>query len=123
MVTREAPIHDRVKQAMVDATELDTALLYRSLRNTARVFKNAVAEQVLEIESREGPTDFDDIAPLVKGTRGRELFESGNLHHGIWSAGMVIGLIDDIPTCEELIARIVAEAEQIISQRLTGLLR
>ncbi|MCP5349132.1 MAG: nitronate monooxygenase family protein [Gammaproteobacteria bacterium] len=122
MVTREAPIHENVKQAMVDATELDTALLYRTLRNTARVFRNSVASQVLEIEGRQGPTDFDEIAPLVKGTRGRELFESGHLEHGIWSAGMVIGLIDDIPSCEELITRIVAEAEQIISQRLKGMI-
>jgi NAD(P)H-dependent flavin oxidoreductase YrpB (nitropropane dioxygenase family) len=122
MVTREAPIHEKVKQAMVEATELDTALLYRTLRNTARVFKNTVAEKVLEIEEREGPTDFDEIAPLVKGTRGKELFERGDLEHGIWSAGMVIGLIDDIPTCEELLARIVAEAEQIIAERLNGLL-
>ncbi len=123
MVTREAPVHEKVKQAMVDATELDTALLYRTLKNTARVFRNTVAERVLEIESREGSTDFDEIAPLVKGSRGRELFENGNLEHGIWSAGMVIGLIDDIPTCEELVTRIVSEAEQIISDRLTGLLR
>jgi nitronate monooxygenase len=122
MVTKEAPIHEKVKQAMVEATELDTALLYRTLRNTARVFKNAVAEKVLEIEEREGPTDFDEIAPLVKGTRGQELFERGDLEHGIWSAGMVIGLIDDIPSCEELVARIVGEAEQIIAERLSGLL-
>lgn len=122
MVTREAPIHEKVKQAMVEAAELDTALLYRTLKNTARVFKNSVAEQVLAIESREGPTSFDDIAPLVKGTRGRELFEQGDLEHGIWSAGMVIGLIDDIPTCKELVERIVSEAEQIINGRLNGLL-
>ena len=122
MVTREAPIHDNVKRAMVEASELDTALLYRTLRNTARVFKNTVAEKVLEIEEREGPTDFDEIAPLVKGTRGLELFERGDLEHGIWSAGMVVGLIDDIPTCQELVERIVAEAEQIISERLNSLL-
>ena len=122
MVTQEAPIHSKVKQAMVDASELDTALLYRTLRNTARVFKNSVAEQVLDIEAREGPTSFDDIAPLVKGPRGRELFERGDLDHGIWSAGMVIGLIDDIPTCKELVERIVAEAEQIIKTRLNSLI-
>lgn len=122
MVTREAPIHQRVKQAMVDASELDTALLYRTLRNTARVFRNSVAEKVLEIEAREGPTNFDDIAPLVKGTRGRELFELGDLEHGVWSAGMVIGLINDIPTCLELVERIVEEAEEIINGRLAKLL-
>ena len=121
MVTKEAPIHERVKQAMVEATELDTALLYRSLRNTARVFKNSVAQQVLEIESRPGPTDFNDIAPLVKGTSGRELFETGNLETGIWSAGMVVGLINDIPSCAELVERIVEEAREIINQRLAAI--
>ncbi|MEX2468344.1 MAG: nitronate monooxygenase, partial [Pseudohongiellaceae bacterium] len=121
MVTREAPIHEKVKQAMVEATELDTALIFRTLSNTARVFKNGVAEKVLEIESRPGATDFEDIRPLVAGTRGKELFDEGELEHGIWSAGMVIGLIDDIPTCRELIERIVAEAETIISERLAGM--
>jgi nitronate monooxygenase len=123
MVTKEAPIHEKVKQAMVDASELDTALLYRTLRNTARVFRNGIADKVLEIEAREGPTDFDEIAPLVKGTRGRELFERGDLDYGVWSAGQVIGLIEDIPTCQELIERIVAEAEDIIGQQLSGLVR
>ena len=119
MVTREAPIHEAVKQAMVEASELDTALLYRTLRNTARVFRNSVAEQVLEIEAQPGETNFADIQPLVAGVRGKALFESGELEEGIWSAGMVIGLIDDIPGCAELIARIVAEAEDIVRNRLT----
>jgi len=118
MVTKEAPIHEKVKQRMVEASELDTALIYRSLRNTARVFKNSIAEQVLEIESRDGDTDFADIAPLVQGAKGRQLFETGDLDFGIWSAGMVIGLIDDIPTCEELLRRIVGDAEEIINGRL-----
>ena len=122
MVTKEAPIHENVKQAMVEASERDTSLIYRTLKNTARVFKNSVAEQVLEIESRDGATNFEDIAPLVQGTRGREVFNSGDLEHGIWSAGMVIGLIDDIPSCADLIAGIVSEAEEIISQRLTQML-
>lgn len=122
MVTKEAPIHEAVKQAMVEASELDTALIYRSLRNTARVFKNSIAEQVLEIEARPGATDFADIQPLVAGAKGRELFDSGELDKGIWSAGMVVGLIDDIPSCEELITRIVEEAESIINTRLAGML-
>ncbi|MCH7816206.1 MAG: nitronate monooxygenase [Proteobacteria bacterium] len=122
MATKEAPIHENVKQAMVEASERDTSLIYRTLKNTARVFKNSVAEQVLEIESRDGATNFEDIAPLVQGTRGREVFNSGDLEHGIWSAGMVIGLIDDIPSCADLIAGIVSEAEEIISQRLTQML-
>ncbi len=118
MVTQEAPIHENVKRAMVEASELDTALIYRSLRNTARVFKNSIAEKVVEIESQPGQTDFEDIRPLVQGAKGRELFEDGDLDHGIWSAGMVVGLIDDIPSCKELIERIVADAEDIIQQRL-----
>ncbi|HAI15041.1 MAG: nitronate monooxygenase family protein [Pseudomonadota bacterium] len=118
MVTKEAPIHEKVKQKMVEASELDTSLIYRTLRNTARVFKNDVAEQVLEIEAKPGETKFEDIQALVAGVKGRELFESGDLDNGIWSAGMVVGLIDDIPSCEELIIRIVEEAEAIINQRL-----
>ena len=121
MVTKEAPIHEKVKQAMVDASELDTALIYRSLSNTARVFKNSIAEKVLEIESQPGVTKFEDIQPLVQGVKGRELFEEGDLDRGIWSAGMIVGLIDDIPSCEELVERIVSEAEQIINERLQQL--
>ncbi len=122
MVTEEAPIHHSVKQAMVEASELDTTLIFRSLRNTSRVFSNSVAKQVVAIEAQAGETQFDDIAPLVKGVRGRELFETGDLEHGVWSAGMVIGLIDDIPSCQTLLTRMVAEAQTIISERLQGLL-
>lgn len=122
MVTKEAPIHQKVKQRMVDASELDTALIYRSLRNTARVFKNSIAEKVMEIESQDGETKFEDIQPLVQGVKGRELFDGGDLDKGIWSAGMIVGLIDDIPSCEELVCRIVDEAEEIIQQRLSNML-
>ena len=122
MVTKEAPIHQNVKQRMVDASELDTALIYRSLRNTARVFKNSIAEKVMEIESQDGQTKFEDIQPLVQGVKGRELFNDGDLDKGIWSAGMIVGLIDDIPSCEELLSRMVNEAEEIIQERLSGLL-
>lgn len=118
MVTKEAPIHESVKQAMVEASELDTALIYRTLRNTARVFKNGIAEQVLEIEAQPGATEFADIQPLVAGVKGRALLESGELEQGIWSAGMVVGLIDDIPSCAELIERMVEEAQDIIKGRL-----
>ncbi len=118
MVTKEAPIHKNVKQRMVEASELDTALIYRSLRNTARVFKNSIAERVQEIESQPGETKFEDIQPLVQGVKGRQLFEDGDLDKGIWSAGMIVGLIDDIPSCEQLISRMVSEAEEIISKRL-----
>lgn len=121
MVTKEAPIHENVKQRMIQASELDTSLIYRSLRNTARVFKNSVAEKVVEIEARPGDTRFEDIQSLVQGVKGRELFDGGDLDKGIWSAGMVVGLIDDNPSCEELICRIVTEAEQIISERLESM--
>ena len=122
MVTKEAPIHEKVKQAMVDASELDTSLIYRSLSNTARVFKNSVAQKVVEIESKPGATKFEDIQSLVAGVKGRELLDSGDLDNGIWSAGMIVGLIDDIPSCEELVHRIVADAEQIIGERLRQIL-
>ena len=122
MVTKEAPIHEKVKQAMVDASELDTSLIYRSLNNTARVFKNSVAQKVVEIESKPGATKFEDIQSLVAGVKGRELFDGGDLDNGIWSAGMIVGLIDDIPSCEELVHRIVADAEQIIGERLRQIL-
>lgn len=121
MVTREAPIHESVKQAMVDASELDTALIYRSLRNTARVFKNEIAQQVLAIEAQPGETRFEDIRELVSGAKGKELLENGELDQGIWSAGMVVGLIDDIPACEELIQRIVKDAKAIIKDRLQAM--
>lgn len=113
VATKEAPVHNNVKQKMVDATELDTTLIYRTLRNTGRVYKNKIAEQVLEIESRSGETDFADIRPLVAGDRGREqVLEKGIIDDGVMWAGMVIGLINDIPSCEELINRMVVEARE-----------
>ncbi|NKI16141.1 nitronate monooxygenase [Spongiibacter sp. KMU-166] len=119
VATREAPVHDRVKQAMVDADERQTALIFRTLNNTARVFRNAIAEQVLEIEGKDGDTDFADLQPLVAGVRGREkVLEGGDTDDGIWTAGMVIGLIHDIPSCEELLQRMVTEAKEIIAERL-----
>jgi NAD(P)H-dependent flavin oxidoreductase YrpB (nitropropane dioxygenase family) len=120
LATREAPVHENVKQALMSADERQTALIYRTLRNTARVFRNDVAEQVLEIEGRGGAT-IQDLAPLVSGQKGRQLFETGDLSAGIWSAGQVAGLITDVPTVAELIHRIVDEAEEIISSRLPGL--
>ncbi len=123
VATQEAPVHDSVKQAMVDADERQTALIFRTLRNTARVFRNSIAEEVLSIESREGETDFADLQPLVSGARGREqVLEGGNTEGGIWTAGQVIGLINDIPTCNELISRMMQEAESLIAKRLQSLL-
>jgi nitronate monooxygenase len=106
--TREAPIHERIKQALVNASERDTRLILRTLHNTARVLKNAVAEEVVASESRG--CSFEDIRPLVAGSRGRAALTSGDADGGIITAGQTVGLIDDIPGCGELIERMVAEA-------------
>lgn len=118
--TKEAPIHDNFKQAMVANDERATDLIFRTLHNTARVARNAISQQVVAIE-RAGGAKFEDVAQLVKGARGREGLESGDIDHGVWSAGMVQGLIHDVPTVKELIDRIVAEAEALIRQRLAGM--
>jgi len=98
-------------------------LIFRTLRNTARAYKNAVAREVVEVESRDGETDFSDIQHLVAGTRGREkALDGGDVEGGIWTAGVVMGLIDDIPSCEELIQRIVAEAREAARVRMAALL-
>lgn len=114
--TVEAPIHDGIKQAMIANDERATELMFRSYRNTARVAKNAVSTEAVRIERSGEP--FESIAHLVKGTRGKEGLVNGDPEHGIWSAGMVQGLIHDVPTVNELIDRIMAEAEGIIQQRL-----
>ncbi|HAG93484.1 MAG: nitronate monooxygenase [Pseudomonadales bacterium] len=123
VATQEAPVHENVKQRMVEASELDTSLIFRTLRNTARVFKNSIAEKVVEIEALPGDTDFKDLQPLVAGVKGREVLDKGDLEYGIWTAGMVVGLIKDIPTCDDLIKTIMADAEEIISARLGGMVR
>jgi len=117
MVTQEAPIHDNVKQAAVAANERDTQLIFRPLRNTARIFKNGVAIKVAEMEARPGGATIDDLKPLVAGYEGRRLMDEGDMEAGIWSAGQVIGLIHDIPTVAELVSRIVADAEAIMEKR------
>lgn len=123
MATQEAPIHDNIKQQLVKATERDTALVFRTLKNTARIYRNSVAEKVLDIESQPGATDFADLAPLVAGVKGREVLEQGNLEHGVWTAGMVAGLITDIPDCATLLQRIVADAQEIITARMQQMVR
>ena len=117
--TQEAPIHDAFKQAMVANDERATDLIFRSMRNTARVAKNAVSQKVIEME-RAGAS-FDEVRDLVKGTRGREGLEKGDTDFGIWSAGMVQGLIHDVPSVKALIERIMGEAEAIIDDRLAGM--
>lgn len=116
--TQEAPIHDSMKQAMVDSDERSTELIFRTYRNTARVAKNIISQEVIANEAAGKP--FEEIAHLVKGARGKEGLDNGDVDHGIWTAGMVLGLIHDIPTCKELIDRIMAEAHQIIAGRLAG---
>ncbi|MEU8242990.1 nitronate monooxygenase [Actinoplanes missouriensis] len=116
MCTAESPIHDKVKQAIVDGDERGTQLIFRQLRNTARVAGNAVSREVVEI-LQDGGT-FPDIKSLVAGSRGRKVFEEGDLDAGIWTVGMVQGLIHDVPTCGELIDRIVTEAVELIDNRL-----
>ena len=119
MATKEAPIHRKVKEAIVAGDERSTALILRSLRNTSRVFGNSVARQAIEME-REGQ-GIAQIGPVVAGARGRVVYETGDTEHGIWSAGTSMGLIHDIPSCRELVERIVEEAEGIIKGRLAGM--
>ncbi|HEV7446511.1 MAG TPA: nitronate monooxygenase family protein [Steroidobacteraceae bacterium] len=119
--TVEAPIHPSVKQLLVDNDERGTNLIFRSLRNTARVGKNGVSDKVVEILKRPDAR-FEDVAHLVRGAQGRVLLETGDLDAGLVWAGQVQGLIHDIPTVAELIQRIVREAMDIISSRLPGVL-
>lgn len=117
MCTVESPIHQNVKDEMVKMEERDTKLIFRTLHNTSRVAKNVVSEEVVEIESKGGAT-IDDVRHLVAGERGKKVYETGDTQHGIWSAGMVMGLIHDVPTCQDLVSRIVGDAEEIIKGRL-----
>ena len=116
MCTEEAPIHRRVKEAIVAASETDTELIFRPLRNTSRVASNAVSREVVGILSRGG--QFDDVRELVAGIRGRRVFEDGDIDAGIWTVGTVQGLIHDIPSVSELVERVIADAESLISERL-----
>ena len=121
IATQEAPVHENVKQALVAASELDTRLVMRPLRNTERVLTNDAVERLLEKEKALGADlKFEDIIEEVAGVYPKIMLE-GEMDAGAWSCGMVAGLIHDIPTCKELIDRIMAEAEEIIEQRLPGL--
>jgi NADH:quinone reductase (non-electrogenic) len=113
-VTQEAPVHDEIKHALVRANERDTRLIFRTLRNTARVFRNTISEEVLAIE--KVGCQFEDIRHLVAGARGRTALESGDPNGGIISAGTVIGLIDDVPTCQELLERMVRECREHLTR-------
>ena len=115
MLTRESPIHERIKEAIVAGSERDTKVIFKPFRNTARVFRNAISEEVAELEKRPGAL-FEDVRPLVAGARGRAALESGEVDGGILWAGMAIGLIDDIPSCAELIDRVVGECRKNLAR-------
>lgn len=120
IATQEAPVHENVKKAIVAASELDTSLIMRSLVNTVRVLNNPAVETVLEKERQLGNRlKFEDLVAEVGGVYPRVMIE-GDMETGAWSCGMVAGLIHDIPTCQELIDRIIAEADAIIHKRLAG---
>lgn len=120
IATKEAPVHQNVKDAIVAASERDTRLVMRPLRNTERVLNNPAVERLLEIEKEKGADlQFSDVIEQVAGVYPKIMLE-GDMDVGAWSCGMVAGLINDIPTCQELIDRIMAEADQIINQRLKG---
>ena len=121
MCTKEAPIHQNVKDAIVAASELDTRLVMRPLRNTERVLNNKATKRVLAIEKEKGADlQFDDILPDVAGVYPKVMMD-GDMDIGVWSCGMVAGLINDVPTCKELIDRIMSEADELIAQRLKGM--
>lgn len=121
IATQEAPVHQKVKEAIVRATELDTRLVMRSLRNTERVLNNAAVEEILRIEKEKGDAlRIEDIIQQVAGVYPRIMLE-GDMEAGAWSCGMVAGLIHDIPTCRELVERIMREAGDIIGRRLGGM--
>jgi len=118
MCTEESPIHHNIKQAIVDATERDTELIFRPLRNTARVARNSVSREVVEILNDGG--QFDQVRDLVSGARGKTVYDLGDPEAGVWSVGTCQGLIDDIPSAGDLIARIMSEADELI-QRLDAM--
>jgi nitronate monooxygenase len=121
IATQEAPVHENVKQAIVAASELDTRLVMRPLRNTERVLRNAAVDRLLEKERTLGAAiKFEDIIEEVAGVYPR-IMKDGTLDAGAWSCGMVAGLIHDIPTVRELIDRIMTEAQSIITKRLRGM--
>ncbi|KAG6866284.1 hypothetical protein C0991_006380 [Blastosporella zonata] len=110
------PIHQNIKERIVASTETDTVHIFRTLHNTARVFKNKVSMEVVAIERRPGGAKFEDVRELVAGARGRKVYENGDPDYGIWSAGIAVGLIDDIPTCKDLLKKLESDVEAIVGQ-------
>ena len=120
MATTEAPIHHQVKETLVANDERSTDMIFRTMHNSSRVARNAISQQVVAIEKKGGAV-FEDVKDLVAGTRGGMVYETGDTDYGIWSAGQTQGLINDIPSCQELVSRIMEEAEAIIRNRLEKL--
>ena len=118
VATREAPVHDNVKQFMVQCSERDTVLIFRKLRNTARILKNSVAERIREVETSNPDHTIEDLIEYVSGEKSRQVLETGDLDNGIIWGGQTVGLIQDIPTVKELIDRIILEAADIVNHRL-----
>lgn len=116
LATQEAPVHAHIKQALLQASERDTRLVLRTLRNTTRVLKNAISDEVVATEQRPGGCHFEDVRHLVAGARGRDALARGDTQGGVIAAGQVVGLIDDLPSCAELIERMVAECRAQLAQ-------
>lgn len=114
--TREAPIHDKIKLALVAADERQTNLIFRTLHNTGRVLKNAISDEVVATEQRQGGCEFRDIHHLVAGTRGRKALEAGGIDEGLIWAGQAVGLIDTIPTCAELLESMVRDCRSALGE-------
>jgi Dioxygenases related to 2-nitropropane dioxygenase len=121
IATKEAPAHEHVKQALVQASELDTRLIMRAIRNTERVLRNSAVDRIVDIEKQKGASmTIEDIREYVAGCYPK-VMQQGDLEAGAWSCGMVAGLIHDVPTCKELIDRIMDEAESIMTRRFAAL--
>lgn len=116
MCTVESPIHPKVKDAIVSATENDTVLCLRKFRNTSRLHKNKVSVEVVQIENEKKDAEFKDVAHLMSGKRGQGVYETGDVDAGVWSLGMCAGLIHDVPTCEELAKRMEREAIEVLAK-------
>jgi nitronate monooxygenase len=123
VATREAPVHDNVKQAILDRSERDTRLIMRTLKNTERVMANDAVEKVLEIERRPGPTQIEELVPFVAGRVGKEMLLQGQMNIGTLAAGQCMGLIRDIPSCKELLDRIMEQAEAMIKDKFSQVLK
>ncbi|KAL2119800.1 hypothetical protein VTJ04DRAFT_6761 [Mycothermus thermophilus] len=118
LCTVEAPIHHNIKETIVKAQETDTVLVLRRWKNTTRLYRNKVTEEALKIERESKTGEFSEVAPYVSGKRGKEVFINGDPEYGVWTAGQVIGMIKDIPTCKELLERIEKEAEEALKAKV-----